>query len=163
MNMQVHKELSYSNAKQLVNDIDRFLHHGDKSKFNDLFHAVNEMKDFHSRLTFLDDTCLHFQSGNLRVYEMILSEEYKGFDADYALHSCNGYFNQTYRDATNIPKDEIHYTFKLGDEIFSDTVESNSIYKVERMVKQKMKDLQKNDVLNRKTHGMCLTNLTQNN
>lgn len=91
-------------VKDLVNNVDSFLHRGSRKTFKSIKDAARSMKEVWEKLVFAADdaVCLEWQKAGLKVLERIQREELTGWDAEENLHGVNGMFNQTACDALNV-------------------------------------------------------------
>ena len=93
---------SLADAKAIVNAVDRFLHHGARSKYKTVAEAALALKQIWEQLEFAYSVANAWQDVGLLHLGRVVSGEYTGFNAEDNLHGVNGMFNQTCRDALNL-------------------------------------------------------------
>lgn len=93
-------------AKAVVDAVDRFLHHGARSKFKSVTDAAAALKNIWEQLEYADEVAKEWQDVGLLHLGRVVSGEYTGFNAEDHLHGVNGMFNQTCRDALNLVHDK---------------------------------------------------------
>lgn len=100
------KTHSLTDAKAVVDAVDRFLHHGARSKFKTIADAAAALQQIWEQLEYSDAVAKEWQTVGLLHLGRVVSGEYTGFNAEDHLHGVNGMFNQTCRDALNLVHDE---------------------------------------------------------
>jgi hypothetical protein len=63
---------------------------------------AGKLHDFWTALEFDDAVNQFFKDRGIETLESVKRGAKSGFDADFAVLSCAGYFNQNFRDATNL-------------------------------------------------------------
>lgn len=94
--------ITLASARALVDKVDRFLHHGATSFYEDIQDAAKALKSFWESLEFTDEVSLDWQAVGVMHLARIEDGTYTGFTAEDHLHGVNGMFNQTKRYATNL-------------------------------------------------------------
>lgn len=89
-------------ARALVDKVDRFLHHGAASLYEDIQAAAYSLKFFWESLEFTDEVSLNWQAVGVMHLSRIEDGTYTGYTAEEHLHGVNGMFNQTKCYATNL-------------------------------------------------------------
>jgi len=93
-------------CKKLVDQIDRFLHHSDRRVFSTIQQAASRLLRMWIFLHFSDAVSQSFKDQAIVGLRQVINGDLIGFNADFALHSWNGYFNQNYSFATQFNKME---------------------------------------------------------
>jgi hypothetical protein len=94
--------LSIQDCKVLINELHYFLRIKRDKSGNEIKTKAKTLIQYWLSLDFTDSISQSFKDQGIDVLNSIRNGSLVGFDAEFCLHSCIGYFNQNFRSAQNL-------------------------------------------------------------